>query len=274
MNPGRILGVIMGIMILLAVLVLPFSSEPGSPSLYGIVNPLFSRLGEIQQSGDQAQIAFTYVYIISLILLVIAGIVGFFPLGCGVIGIVAMALITLGPMMIFPGGGIDVGSYGLGYFVAWIASIIALGASFWKAREKKGEATPSVNVTVTAPPTPPPPPPAEVIVSPTISVTQTQIAGEGRPLRPEEAQMKTTTEALPQKGVITPEEVAKAVDALKQKQSSGEISQEKLMGELGKLMYLDDAGKYWTIDFRTGRWVHYDGANWVEGQPPRQLRAV
>ncbi len=51
-------------------------------------------LGEIQETGEQALIALAYVTIVSFTLLVIAGLVGFFPLGCGVTGIVALPLLT------------------------------------------------------------------------------------------------------------------------------------------------------------------------------------
>jgi len=61
MNPGRILGVIAGIIILVAVFALPFWGATESPTLYGSVGPLLEDLGAIQQSGDQARIASTYV---------------------------------------------------------------------------------------------------------------------------------------------------------------------------------------------------------------------
>ena len=112
MNPGRILGVIAGIVILVAVFILPFG--PMGPSLFGIANPLLGNLSLIQQSGNQALIGITYVIIVSFILLTIAGIVGFFPLGCGVIGIIAMALLTIAPNVISPGAGFNLSSFVIG----------------------------------------------------------------------------------------------------------------------------------------------------------------
>lgn len=281
MNPGRILGIIMGLLILVAVFVLPFSSLPGSLSLSGYVTPLWSDLSNIQQNGTQAEITSAYIFIVSLLLLIIAGIVGFFPLGCGVIGIIAMALLTVGPMMVYPGSDLSFAGYGIGYYVAWIASVIALAASLWKAKVDKAEKASQVNVSVASPvtvsvaPPPPPPPPPGVVVSPTITVTQTQTVQEGRPPRPEdEPQPKPVEQPQPKPGEITPEDVVRTIDTLKQKQVAGTISDEQLREELGKLMFTDSSGKFWTIDFRTGNWVWHDGAKWIAGTPPATLKSA
>jgi len=270
MNPGRILGLLAGIVILVAVFALPFGPAMDSPTLYGSVRPLLENLGAIQQSGDQAMIALTYVLIGAFILLAIAGVVGIFPLGSGVIGIIAMVVITLAPTLIYPGAEFSLATYGVGYFVAWIASIVALGASFWKARVERA---PPVTVTVTPPP--PPPPLPGVVVSPTITVTQTQALGEGKPARPEEVPQAKPAELPPPKpGETTPGEVVQTIDSLKQQQESGKISAEQLQGELRKLMFKDLLGKFWTVDFRTGQWVYHDGARWVEGIPPATLKTI
>lgn len=265
MNPGRILGMIAGIIILVAAFALPFGQTGGT--LFGEVSPLFGNLSSIQQSGDQALIGITYVFIVSFILLAIAGVVGFFPLGCGVIGIIAMAILTIAPIVIFPGTGFVLSGYGIGYFVAWAASIVALAASFWKVRVEKA----SVAVTVNAPP---PPPPTEVNVNPTISVTQTQIAGEGRPARPVEATQAKQVELPHLEGETTPEEVVSAMNSLKHLQASGAITSEQLHQELSKMVYTDSSDTYWTIDANTGNWVYRDGTKWVEGVPPPTLQVV
>ena len=58
MNPGRILGVIVGIIILVAVFALPFLNLPSefgitSPSLYGIASFLLGNLGTTRQADVQ-----------------------------------------------------------------------------------------------------------------------------------------------------------------------------------------------------------------------------
>jgi hypothetical protein len=76
----------------------------------------------------------------------------------------------------------------------------------------------------------------------------------------------------PGPGETTPDDVVLAIDALKRRQESGTISAEALRAELGKLMFTDQSDKYWTIDFRTGKWVYHDGERWVDGTPPPTLR--
>ncbi len=132
MHPGRILGAVMGLLILATVFLIPFV---GSQTLYSGTSPLFSNLSSVQQSGSFPTIASDYVMVIVFILLVISGLVGIFPLGTGVIGVVAMALFTVGPILIYPS--LPAPSYSAGFFVVWVASIVSLGASFWHRNRDK-----------------------------------------------------------------------------------------------------------------------------------------
>jgi hypothetical protein len=132
MHPGRILGVVLGLIILGTIFLIPFV---GSQTLYATASPLVSNLSSIQQTGNNAVIASDYITIIVFILLVIAGLVGIFPLGTGVIGVVAMAMFTVGPILIYPSLGTP--SYASGFFVVWAASIVSLAASFWHRRSDK-----------------------------------------------------------------------------------------------------------------------------------------
>lgn len=135
MHPGRILGIVMGIVILAAIFLLPFNSGPSSLTLFGRVSPVLGDIAGIQSLPDPNLIAFTYILIVAFILLVIAGIVGLFPLGTGVLGVVALALVTVAPMILVLRA--DLPGYGLGYYVAWIASIVALAGSFWHRRARQ-----------------------------------------------------------------------------------------------------------------------------------------
>ncbi|MCX8183021.1 MAG: hypothetical protein N3F08_01170, partial [Crenarchaeota archaeon] len=132
MNPGRILGVFLGIVILIAVFILPFGTQ--GDTFFAIARWNMENLGEIQETSEAGLVALVYVTIVSFILLAIAGLVGFFPLGCGVIGIVGLALLTAGHVLIYNSYGevFNVLELGAGYFVAWAASIAALAASFWR----------------------------------------------------------------------------------------------------------------------------------------------
>ncbi|MEM2057951.1 MAG: hypothetical protein QXU11_05335 [Thermoproteota archaeon] len=160
MNPGRVLGVLLGIVILIAVFILPFGTH--GDTFFALARWNMENLREIQETGEPGLVALAYVTIVSFILLATAGLVGFFPLGCGVIGIVGLALLTAGHVLIYNSFGetFNVMDLGAGYFVAWAASIAALAASFWrKSREKQHQ---TVNVTIInqpqAPPPLPPPP--------------------------------------------------------------------------------------------------------------------
>ncbi len=124
----------MGLVILAALFLLPFSTGSGAPTYYGTASPLFGSLS-IQSAGDPSLITWTYVQIVALILLVIAGLVGVFPLGTGVLGVVAMAMLSVAPRLIYPNGQVTV-SLGPGFIVLWIASIVSLGGSFWHGKKE------------------------------------------------------------------------------------------------------------------------------------------
>ncbi len=134
-HPGRILGVVMGLVILASIFMLPFINEPPT-TLYAIARPLLENIGLIPSMGDQTTVAYAYIIVISFILLVVAGVVGVFPLGTGVLGIIGMGFITLAPFFLTPFGILQP-VWGLGFYAIWFASIISLGASFWHGRPRK-----------------------------------------------------------------------------------------------------------------------------------------
>ncbi|MGD0146522.1 MAG: hypothetical protein ABSB53_06710 [Nitrososphaerales archaeon] len=142
-RPGRIIGIVMGLVILVAIFLLPFGG--GSSTLYGHVSPMIKNLSATQSSGDNAKLAYDYTWIIAFILIVIAGVVGFFPLGSGVLGMVGMAMITISPFLIYPNGPYNL-STGAGFYIIWVASVVSLVASRWQGKK---ETTPPVSVTVT-----------------------------------------------------------------------------------------------------------------------------
>jgi hypothetical protein len=144
-HPGRILGIILGLVILATIFLVPFGST-NTGTLYGIVGPKISNLSSVQ-SGTTADATYWYILIVAFILLVIAGVVGLFPLGTGVLGVVGMAMITVAPYLVYPNGSPNVVGVGAGFYVIWVASIVSLGASFWHGK-KQPMAAP-VNVTVT-----------------------------------------------------------------------------------------------------------------------------
>ena len=88
------------------------------------------------------------VSIFILILLIVSGIVSFFKgLIGGIIGLVGVIIFTI---IAFTTSidGIPFNILGIGYYLAWIGSIISMASIFFKPR-----------IALTSPPSPPPPPP-------------------------------------------------------------------------------------------------------------------
>jgi hypothetical protein len=47
------------------------------------------------------------------------------------------------------------------------------------------------------------------------------------------------------------------------------LSEEQYQEELAKLMVQDDHGIFWSLEPGTGRWLFFNGTEWVPGTPPR-----
>ena len=127
-HPGRVLGLVVGLAILVTLYFAPFS---GGSTLAHTAGVLLGNTGTINSGGAQV-VASNYITIVAFILLFIAGIVGIFPLGTGVLGAVAMALLTLSPFVIYPS--VAQPAYGTAFYALWFESVVALAASFWHGR--------------------------------------------------------------------------------------------------------------------------------------------
>jgi membrane-bound ClpP family serine protease len=163
MHPGRIVGIIMGLLILASVFGLTFyinglSGQDQSATLYNTFTSQYNQLSAIQSQGNEQSIALAYIVIIASILLIIAGFVGIFPLGTGVLGVVGMALITIGPSLVDPDQTFSLQGYGIAFYLIWLAAIISLGASFWHRRSSsgRGNVVQQVNVYSAGAQSPPP----------------------------------------------------------------------------------------------------------------------
>lgn len=51
------------------------------------------------------------------------------------------------------------------------------------------------------------------------------------------------------------------------------LSEDQYQEELAKLMVQDDAGVFWSLEPGTGRWLYFNGTEWMPGTPPRQAAA-
>ncbi len=52
------------------------------------------------------------------------------------------------------------------------------------------------------------------------------------------------------------------------------LSEEQYQEELAKLMVQDDRGTFWSLEPGTGRWLYFNGTEWMPGTPPRPAPAV
>lgn len=267
MERRRTLGVVSGLITLVAVFALPFGSDLYSPSLFSSVLSVLGELGRIQQSGDSALVALTYIVIGMFVLLVIAGAVGVFPLGAGVLALIGMTVITLASTLVSPGTSLNLPLYGVGYFVVWAASVAALATHFSRARVEKAPPIPPPEVAPLTPPPLPPPLPRGALYVPKVAPTQTPVSEEA-----ESVGLEAGLEVSP--GETTPEEVVETVNSLRRRKQSGEISSEQLREEVQKMIFRDASGRFWTIDFRFGRWVCHEGEAWAPRTPPSRLTPV
>ncbi len=48
------------------------------------------------------------------------------------------------------------------------------------------------------------------------------------------------------------------------------MSEDQYQEELAKLMVQDDSGVFWSLEPGTGRWLFFNGTEWVPGMPPKQ----
>lgn len=51
------------------------------------------------------------------------------------------------------------------------------------------------------------------------------------------------------------------------------LSEDQYQEELAKLMVQDEAGVFWSLEPGTGRWLYFNGTEWMPGTPPRQQAA-
>src|SRR5919202_5369430 len=52
------------------------------------------------------------------------------------------------------------------------------------------------------------------------------------------------------------------------------LSEDEYQSELAKMMVQDDRGVFWSLEPGTGRWLFFNGTEWVAGTPPRPAGQV
>ncbi len=134
LHAGRVAGSAAGVVILLAAFLIPFGAIPGyiphGSTLYSAFSNATVGLPQVQREQSTAAIESTLITIVAGVLLIVAGILGAFPMGSGVLGISGMTVITIGPYLT---GNLSLSSLlsqNMGYYILWTASISALALSF------------------------------------------------------------------------------------------------------------------------------------------------
>ncbi|MEM2247654.1 MAG: hypothetical protein QXY41_06345 [Thermoproteota archaeon] len=127
MNLDRLLGIVFGILILISVFLLPLgyftlpSGQTSSQTFFLTVMQLVESI-KIELQQPTPLLLYEIMLIVSFVTIVVAGILGFNPMRSGAISVLAMIILTV--VTIFhPQRGLNIPSYGIGYFTAWGFSI-------------------------------------------------------------------------------------------------------------------------------------------------------
>lgn len=161
MDRDRVAGIALGVVLLIAVFLIPFGSfqlPSGQLNEVTLFNMVMQLAGSFCAQQPINLLIHEALIMISFIILVIAGTLGFHPLRAGVIGVFGMMLITtasvFNPML-----GFNIPDYKAGYFIIWIvcAAAIVIGKLKPNARRKlsflSSPAAPEKPVETTGPPT-------------------------------------------------------------------------------------------------------------------------
>ncbi len=137
------LGGVLGLGILVSAFFLPFwnlttGQSAAFDSLYTTLRYVLSDLAAIQNLGLEQATVLALVILLSGVMVMAAGLFGVFPLGSGILGLLAMAGLTFGPTLLFPSYVVDRANYGTGFWAIWAMSLLLLVAASWARRRGKG----------------------------------------------------------------------------------------------------------------------------------------
>lgn len=130
MDLDRILGVVFGLMILVTVFLLPFghftlpSGQVSEKTFFLTVRQLVETIMVDTQQPINF-LLYEAMLIVSFAILIVAGILGFYPMRSGAIGILGMVIVTA-VSMFPPQLGFTIPQYDVGYFAAWGFSIAGI----------------------------------------------------------------------------------------------------------------------------------------------------
>lgn len=142
MHPGRIAGVFIGVLMLGAILLLPFSDVMTGPSgspetLWRIFMSFVNSLGTLGSSHASTFVDMGFLYQIAAILLIVGCIVGIYPVGSGVLGAIGMSFVTFGPYEVVTNYASNPTSYSVAFYLLWVASIVQIVLGLWAWRVER-----------------------------------------------------------------------------------------------------------------------------------------
>jgi hypothetical protein len=126
----KIVGASLGIVILVGIFLLPFSSAisvlAGSQNtLYAIFHFFLDNLGSILNVNNFSLELIAYLYLLGTILLLLSGILGTFVLVSGVLGISGMTMFSLSGV-VSPQYTPTAVVYGVGFYLLWALCVIQI----------------------------------------------------------------------------------------------------------------------------------------------------
>lgn len=134
MRLGRIVGVFIGLAMLLVVFLVPFAAIPGyvqrGETLYTAFSGALAGVSQVQSGNTAGNAGAVLLLAIAGLIITIAGCIGFFPLGAGVLGVVGMGMLTAGPYFTGQISSFSAVSFGPGFYILWVASVAALVMAF------------------------------------------------------------------------------------------------------------------------------------------------
>jgi hypothetical protein len=142
LDRGQIFGAVLGLVALLSAFLLPLSSIAEGPggsvdSFLAMFKLFITTLPAIQRVGLTQLTELAYVYMASFVLLVLAGIIGAYPKWSAVLGIISIAAVTISPFAIFTSYNFGTSNYGVGFWVIWATSLLAVYAAYWSRKERR-----------------------------------------------------------------------------------------------------------------------------------------
>ncbi|HYC26901.1 MAG TPA: hypothetical protein VEB67_02625 [Nitrososphaerales archaeon] len=149
---SKMVGWAVGLGVIFSAFFLPFwdlTTGPGLPfdSLYGAAKFTQGELTAISQMGLPAVTELAVLVLAASLLVAVSGAFGVYPKAGGILGVVGMLALTLGPVLIYPTASISSSDFGTGFWALWVLSVANLFVGLAGGRSTTAAALPPPTVT-------------------------------------------------------------------------------------------------------------------------------